>query len=82
MINNRQNDAILAAASFKLHYKDYSFTQNLRGFKGYLNNGDQPLLYSLKIAKNWKTHQLYVAQQITLHDYPYNTTQFGVKRNF
>ncbi len=82
MINNRQNDAILVAASFKLHYKDFSLIQNLRGFKGYLNNGDQPLLYSLKIAKNWKTHQLYVAQQITLHDYPYNTTQFGVKRNF
>jgi len=82
MINNRQNDAILAALSFNLYYKDYSVCQNLRGFKGYLNNGDQPLLYALKISKNWNAHQFYVAQQITLHDYPYHTTQFGVKRSF
>jgi len=82
MINNRQNDAVLAALSFKLHYKDYTFSQNLRGFRGYLENGDLPLLYSTKIAKNWNSYQLYVQQQITLHDYPYNSTQAGCKFYF
>ena len=82
MINNRQNDAVLAALSFKLHYKDYTISQNLRGFRGYLENGDFPLLYSTKIAKNWNSYQLYIQQQISLHDYPYNSIQTGCKFYF
>lgn len=79
MINNRQNDAVLGAMSFKLHYKDYSFSQDLRGFRGYLENGDQPLLYSIDISKSSRKRQIYLRQQISLHDYPYHTTQLGVK---
>ena len=82
MINNRQNDAVLAALSFELHYRDYTFSQNFRGFRGYLENGDFPLLYAVKIAKNLNSYQLYVQQQITLHDYPYNSTQAGCKFYF
>ena len=77
LVNNRQNDAILAASSFRLYYKSYSLIQDLRGFKGYLNNGDQPLLYSIKFAKNWSHIQMYVRQQFSIIDYPYHTSQLG-----
>lgn len=77
MVNNRQNDAILAASSIRLYYKSYSLIQDLRGFKGYLNNGDQPLLYSIKFAKNWSHIQMYVRQQFSIIDYPFHTSQLG-----
>ncbi len=79
MVNNRQNDAILAAATFQLHYKDYCLQNDIRGFKGYLGNGDQPLLYSLKLVRKWNSLQLSISQQIALHDYPYHTAQLAVK---
>lgn len=77
-INNRQNDAFLAALAFNLYFKDYSFAQSLRGFKGYLNNGDQPLLYKVQLTKQWNTKQIYFSQQWSIHDYSYNTSQLGL----
>jgi len=82
MINNRQNDAILAAASLKVHYKNYSLNQDLRGFKGYLNNGDKPLLYSVKLARKWKSMQVSISQQYALHDYPYHSLSLGINYRF
>ena len=79
MVNNRQNDAILAALTFNLSYKDFTLSNSLRGFKGYLGNGDFPLLYAAKICRNWNTYQLYLQQQLSLHDYPYNSIQLGCK---
>jgi len=82
MINNRQNDAILAAATLRLHYKDYCLQNDLRGFKGYLNNGDQPLLYSIKLLRSWNSVQVSISQQYTLHDYPYNSLSLGINYRF
>ena len=79
MVNNRQNDAILAAFTCNLSYKDYTISNSLRGFKGYLGNGDFPLLYAFKISKNWKTYQFYLQQHLSIQDYPYNSIQFGCK---
>ena len=76
-VNNRQNDAILGAASLRVYYKSLSLSQDLRGFKGYLNNGDQPLLYSIKVAKKWSAVQLYLRQQFAIQDYSYQTLQTG-----
>ena len=82
MINNRQNDACLAAASLKLHYKKYSLNQDLRGFKGYLDNGDQPLLYSIKLVREWKSISLSISQQYAFHDYQYNSFSLGLRYRF
>ena len=82
MINNRQNDAILASATMRLHYKEYCLQNDLRGFKGYLGNGDQPLLYSVKFLKEWRFVQISLSQQIALNDYPYNSIQLGMKYTF
>ena len=79
MENNRQNDAILAALKFNISYKDYTISNSIRGFKGYLGNGDFPLLYAAKILRNWNAYQLYLQQQFTLNDYPYNSIQLGFK---
>ncbi|MDG2164425.1 MAG: hypothetical protein P8K69_01605, partial [Flavobacteriales bacterium] len=79
MVNNRQNDAILAALTFNISYKEYTISNSLRGFKGYLENGDFPLLYTAKIARNWKTFQFYFQQQLSLQDYPYHSMQLGCK---
>lgn len=82
LLNNRQNDAFLASFVCDLMYKNYIFSQSLRGFKGYLNQGDSPLLYVLKFAKNWQSYQFYIQQQITLMDYPYNSLQLGGRYYF
>ena len=82
MVNNRQNDAILAASSVKMYYKGYCFSNDVRGFKGYLNNGDQPLLYSVKFSKEWNSIQVSLSKQFALHDFPYNSIQFGMKYSF
>lgn len=82
MVNNRQNDAVLAALSFNLYFKTYTLSHHLRGFSGYLDNGDFPVLYTTRIAKNMNSYQVYFQQQLSLQDYPYNSTQLGCKFHF
>ncbi|GIR12279.1 MAG: hypothetical protein CM15mP23_08540 [Cryomorphaceae bacterium] len=78
MENNRQNDAILAALTFNLSYKDYTLSNSLRGFKGYWEMEISHYL-SAKISRNWNTYEFYLQQQLSLHDYPYNSIQLGFK---
>ena len=82
MVNNRQNDAVLAALSFNLYFKTYTLSQHLRGFSGYLDNGDSPVLYTTRISKNINSYQVYFQQQVSLQDYPYNSSQLGFKFYF
>lgn len=79
MINNRQNDAFLAAFSCKLNYKKISLVNDVRGFIGYLGNGDSPLLYSIKLSKIISRYELFIRKQFNLHDYPYKSIQLGLK---
>jgi len=81
-VNHRQNDAILAAFLFSFNYKEYEISQHIRGFRGYLENGDFPLIYALNISKKWDSYQLYLQYQQSLHDYPYNSIQIGCKYYF
>ena len=82
MVNNRQNDAVLAALSFNLYFKTYKLSHHLRGFSGYLHNGDFPVLYTTRISKNMISYQVYFQQQLSLQDYPYNSSQLGCKFYF
>lgn len=82
MINNRQNDAVLAAISLGLNYKNYVISNDIKGFAGYLGNGDKPLLYKIKLSKNYDKFKLFIANQWSLNDYPYHTSQFGIDYRF
>ena len=82
MQNNRQNDAFLAAFSCQIDYKKVSIVSDFRGFTGYLDNGDSPLLYSIKLSKNQTRYQLFIRKQFNLHDYPYESIQLGSKYYF
>ncbi len=79
MINNRQNDAFLAAFSCKFNYKKISLVNDVRGFIGYLGNGDSPLLYSVKLLKIISRYELFIRKQFNLHDYPYKSIHLGLK---
>lgn len=82
MVNNRQNDAVLAAISLNLSFKDFILSNDIKGFSGYLGQGDKPLLYMLKMSKCYNMFNLFVANQWSLNDYPYHTTQFGLNYMF
>ena len=82
MINNRQNDAFLYAFSCKIDFKKISLLNDIRGFTGYLKNGDSPLLYSVKLSRNMSRFELFISQQFSIHDYPYQSSQFGSKYYF
>jgi hypothetical protein len=74
---NRQNDAWMAGAGFEYQYKNLDINANIRGFRGYWGNGDQPLLAYMKFKYNLKNHSLYCGYQHGLNDYTYHTISGG-----
>lgn len=80
--NNRQNDAVLGALSMNLNYKKYTLSNDIKGFRGYLENGDQPITNTIKVTKNYKNYEFYMAQQCAINDYPYDISKIGLSIKF
>ncbi len=80
--NNRQNDAVLGALSMNLIYKKYTISNNLKGFRGYLHNGDQPITNSIRVTKNYKNYEFYMAQQWAINDYTFDISKIGMSIKF
>lgn len=81
---NFQNDAFLYGAGVQAQVTDHlSVTNTLGGYVGYLNNGDRPMVYRLKLEHARQNNtSLYVAFQHGIHDFPYNTFSFGYRYFF
>ncbi len=77
-LEHLQDDAFLAGIGAELNFNSFSFSQSLSGYHGYLDNGDQPLVY--KASLQWKRRKLdgKIWYQWGLHDFSYQTVRVGV----
>lgn len=73
-----QNDALLAGAGLEIKNSKFSFTQSLSGYRGYLENGDRPMVY--KTSLQWKRRRIDAKlwYQWGLNDFPYHSIRAGL----
>ncbi len=85
MTNNlvhRQNDAWMLGGGFKFQVENIFLDVDVRGFDGYWNQGDQPMLFYTKLKYAYKNHAVYFRYQDGLHDYIYQTYSGGYAFSF
>jgi len=81
-IVHRQNDAFLYAAGLSLGYKNLTVQADIVGFKGYLNNGDRPLILRSMLNFTCKKNRLSLRYKQGVHDFLYDTWSLAYIRCF
>ena len=74
---NEQNDAPMYGGKFILSNKLIEFENAIAGYKGWMRNGDNPLVYSSKIALKAKQMSYYLMYQYGIRDFPYHHIRVG-----
>ena len=81
--DNRQNDAIMGGLGIDLNFKNINLSNQLTGYSGYLDYGDQPLVYRMKIKATMNQRLFYNFRfQYGLNDLDYTSLRFGFQANF
>lgn len=76
---HRQNDAILYGMGSELKHRKTQLEISLRGYHGYLNNGDRPLIWLSRIGYQVGKNRIDLVFEKGLHDYPFN--RLGISGN-
>lgn len=79
---NRQNDAWLVGGGIKTRMNHVFVDVDLRGFCGYWEDGDNPLLLHSTLKYSIKQHSLFARYQYGLNDYIYQTYSGGYSFSF
>jgi len=77
-----QNDAILFGGGFEYNHKGWRWQTNCRGYSGYLNNGDRPVIVGSQLEKKSKNISFLFGLHQGLHDYKYTSIELGTKYSF
>lgn len=72
-----QNDAILYGLGASLYNKTVEFNFKYGGYKGYLNNGDAPMVFRANANYKWPKTHLKLSFQQGLQDFKYSTISLG-----
>ncbi len=77
-----QDDAILYGSGLEYNNKSWQYRLNCRGYSGYRNNGDRPVILSSAVEK--KINHISVSAGIFrgLKDYQYTGIELGIKYLF
>lgn len=79
--NYPQNDALLFGLGLDLNFKYFSVDQSIRGYNGYMNNGDRPLVYRADLAIRIGSAGLVLGYERGIHDYPFESIRAGFEIN-
>ena len=80
--DNRQNDAVCSGGAVSGAWKNLSARCDLVGFRGYLNNGDRPLLLRTKLEYEIKKNIISFRYRHGLHDFLYDSYSLAYIRCF
>lgn len=73
-----QNDAILFGLGADLNFRDFTVTNALGGYSGYLGEGDRPLVYRLTMESRLERRFNYLLRfQRGITDFPYTSVRLG-----
>jgi len=79
LANHMQDDALLYGAGFQLKSNVFSISNELGGFYGYLNNGDQPLVYRFRLQTMRNKSLNYSFQfEHGLNDYNFRSVRLSL----
>lgn len=77
-----QNDAVLFGGGFSYQREKWESGFFLRGYAGYLSNGDRPLLAEAYLKKSWKRGHVFLRFQHGMNDRLYDRLELGLGRPF
>ncbi len=73
-----QNDCWLEGVGAELGLGKFSLTQTVSGYRGYLDIGDQPLVYKGSLQVHRRKLDFKIWYQWGIHDFPYKSIRAGV----
>lgn len=73
-----QDDAILYGGGFDLAGNQWTLSNEIGGYSGYFDKGDQPMVYRLHLSKQFGDWQLNVRYQKGLQDFEYHSLKLTV----
>ncbi len=77
-----QNDALLYGLGLDLSFSKIQLIQTIRGYRGYIGNGDRPLVIRFLLRTRFSSMVNYTfSMQKGLVDFLYSTFSFGIKMN-
>ncbi len=76
-----QNDALLYGAGLELKYKRISLLNSIRGYNGYMHNGDHPLVYRIELGLSEGAAALILGYEYGIRDYPFSCLRAGFRIN-
>ncbi len=79
---HRQNDCVLYGGSLGWSANRWSLRGEVRGYWGYFNMGDRPLVASLdaRLGAMDRPWQLILKGGVGLHDWPFSSVHLGLRR--
>jgi hypothetical protein len=75
--NYPQNDALLFGAGLDLDFEYFYLNQSINGYSGYMDNGDQPLVYRLDVGIKIGKAAVNLGFEKGLRDFPFQSYRAG-----
>jgi len=76
-----QNDALLYGAGLEFKFHRISMINSIRGYNGYMHNGDHPLVYRFELGASEGVASLILGYEYGIRDYPFSCLRVGVRIN-
>ncbi|MCD6347167.1 MAG: hypothetical protein J7L96_07090, partial [Bacteroidales bacterium] len=76
-----QDDALLYGGGVQLIFRDFFWENSLRGYSGYMSNGDQPLVYRTELGIREGAAALVLGYEKGIRDYPFDCIRLGIRIN-
>ncbi len=80
--NYPQNDALLYGCGIDLDFNHFFVNQSLRGYSGYMKNGDQPMVYRVDAGIKIGDAAFVAGYEKGLTDYPFESFRAGFQIGF
>jgi len=77
--NYPQDDALLFGAGVDFDFKDFFIDQSIGGYSGYMNNGDQPLVYRVDLGLKMKKSAIVFGYEQGICDFPFQSIRAGLE---
>jgi len=76
-----QNDALLYGAGLELRLNRFHLMNSIRGYNGYMQNGDKPLVYRFELGLSEGAASLILGYEYGIRDYPFSCLRAGFRIN-
>ncbi len=78
----RQNDAVLYGIGLDMNHKNWHISPTLRGYSGYHDIGDKPLIFKTTFAREIGSSRLQLDYQYGIRDYLYQSIELSLQYSF